>query len=147
MIGAISIKSKVGLLRQLTTMAEIAVPNIDIKNLYKAIWDAGASASVITQFVVDNLGLVPTGMSLIHTANGTARQHTYIIDIYISEKIIFKDVTVTCATAFSGGSDVLIGMDIISKGDFSTTNLDGKNCMSFRIPSNHEIDFCQNPDF
>lgn len=146
MIGAITIKSKVGLLRQLTTMVEIAVPNVDVKNQYKSIWDTGASASVITQFVVDNLGLIPTGMSLLHTANGTVRQYTYIIDIYLSEKIVYNDVTVTCASAFSGGSDVLIGMDIISKGDFSVTNFEGKTCMSFRIPSKHEIDFCQNSD-
>ena len=37
-------------------------------------------------------------------------------------------------------------MDIINQGDFSITNKDGITCMSFRVPSMHEIDFCRNPN-
>ncbi|MCY7409416.1 MAG: SEC-C domain-containing protein [Chitinophagales bacterium] len=35
-------------------------------------------------------------------------------------------------------------MDIIAMGDFSITNLDGNTCMSFRMPSLHEIDYVKN---
>ena len=31
--------------------------------------------------------------------------------------------------------DIIIGMDIISKGDFAVSNLNGKTSFSFRIPS------------
>ncbi|MES2800585.1 MAG: retropepsin-like aspartic protease [Bacteroidota bacterium] len=145
-ISAITVKSNKGLLNQLTTIVEITVPNTSTKSQYKAIWDTGASGTVITQLIVDNLGLIPTGMSIVHTANGQARQNTYIIDIALNDGILIKDVTVTCATAFSGGCNVLIGMDIISQGDFSITNFKGNTCMSFRKPSLHEIDFCANPN-
>lgn len=145
-VSALTVKSNAGLLNQLTSIVEINVPNTTTKNQYKAIWDTGASGTVITQVIVDNLGLIPTGMSIVHTANGQARQNTYIIDISLSDGISIKDVTVTCATAFSGGCCVLIGMDIISQGDFSITNLNGITCMSFRKPSLHEIDFCKNPN-
>ena len=37
--------------------------------------------------------------------------------------------------------DVLIGMDIISKGDFSITASQGKTKFSFQIPSTHDIDY------
>jgi hypothetical protein len=145
-ISAITVKSNVGLLTQLTSIVEINVPNTTIKNEYKAIWDTGASGTVITQLIVNNLGLIPTGMCVAYTANGPTRQNTYIIDISLSDGITMKDVTVSCATSFSGGCDVLIGMDIISQGDFSITNLNGITCMSFRKPSLHEIDFYKNPN-
>ena len=94
-VSALTIKSNVGLLKQLTSIVDITVPNTNTKNQYKAIWDTGASGTVITQVIVDNLGLIPTGMSIVHTANGTARQNTYIIDISLNEGITIKDVTVT----------------------------------------------------
>ena len=145
-VAALTIKSNAGLLRQLTSAVDIFVPNKTTSNRYYAIWDTGASGTVITQEIVNNLGLIPTGMSVVHTANGVAQQNTYIIDIALSEGIILRDITVTCAAALSGGCNVLIGMDIISQGDFSVTNKNGITCMSFRVPSLHEIDFCSNPN-
>jgi uncharacterized protein YecA (UPF0149 family) len=41
------------------------------------------------------------------------------------------------------GIDVLIGMDIITLGDFSVTNFQGNTCMSFRVPSLHQIDYVE----
>jgi hypothetical protein len=38
-------------------------------------------------------------------------------------------------------ADILIGMDIISAGDFVVTNYEGKTVFSFRIPSCECIDF------
>lgn len=145
-VSALTVKSTGGLLRQLRSEVEINIPNTTTKNQYTAIWDTGATGTVITQEVVNNLGLLPTGMSMVHTANGLTSQNTYIIDIALNQDIILKDVTVTCAAAFSGGCNVLIGMDIIAQGDFSITNKGGNTCMSFRVPSMHEIDFCKNPN-
>jgi predicted aspartyl protease len=93
-VSALTVKSNAGLLRQLTSPADVFVPNTKVSNRYNAIWDTGASGTVITQEVVNNLGLIPTGMSLVHTANGVAQQNTYIIDIALSEGIILKDITV-----------------------------------------------------
>ena len=39
------------------------------------------------------------------------------------------------------GVDVLIGMDIITQGDFIITNQSNKTVMSFRIPSLTTIDY------
>ena len=36
---------------------------------------------------------------------------------------------------------MLIGMDIITLGDFAITNLNGQTVMSFRLPSSGRIDF------
>ncbi len=39
------------------------------------------------------------------------------------------------------GFEVLIGMDIINKGDLAITHVGGKSCMSFRLPTCQQIDF------
>ncbi|MBI3139488.1 MAG: SEC-C domain-containing protein [Sphingobacteriales bacterium] len=38
-------------------------------------------------------------------------------------------------------------MDIITLGDFSITNHNGDTCMSFRLPSSHEIDYVKNLNY
>ena len=44
---------------------------------------------------------------------------------------------------FSPGFDVLIGMDIISKGDFSISNYGGHTVFSFRSPSMGTTDYAE----
>ena len=39
------------------------------------------------------------------------------------------------------GIDVLIGMDVISKGDFAISYYNGKTQFSFRIPSQNDVDY------
>ena len=39
------------------------------------------------------------------------------------------------------GIDVLIGMDIINRGDFAVSNRNGATSFSFRIPSVEDFDF------
>jgi hypothetical protein len=53
----------------------------------------------------------------------------------------------TAGDALAGGIEALIGMDIITLGDFSITNHKGVTCMSFRIPSGHEIDYVVNSTY
>jgi len=134
-----------GLVNQLVTEIEIMIPNTTISMKVRGIWDTGATATVITNKIVDNLQLKPTGMSNVNTANGPTIQNTYIVDVILPNKLQVKDVTVTGASALSSGCEVLIGMDIISLGDFSITNYEGKTCLSFRFPSCHEIDYVQRP--
>lgn len=145
--SAFTIKSNAGILNQLTTLVDIVVPNSKTAFQVKAIWDTGATATVITDNVVKALGLVPTGMSHVNTANGLAIQNTYIVDVVLPNGLRVTDVTVTGATALSGGCEVLIGMDIITLGDLSITHYKGSTCMSFRIPSLHEVDYVKRLDF
>lgn len=106
-----------------------------------AIWDTGATSSVITKTIAKKLGLIPTGMCLVSTANGTVPQNTYTVEIGLPNGLLVKGVVVTEVDGLSGGCEVLIGMDIITLGDFSVTNFEGVTRMSFRIPSIHAIDY------
>lgn len=107
---------------------------------FLAIWDTGATGSVINQKVVDACSLKPTGMMQCHGVHGTQTVETYLVNILLPNKVVFQNVQVTKGQLGDEVS-VLIGMDIISAGDFSITNCDGVTLFSYRIPSQRHIDY------
>ncbi|MBQ7752795.1 MAG: retroviral-like aspartic protease family protein [Treponema sp.] len=90
--------------------------------MWTAIWDTGATKSCIAKRIVDELNLIAVGRTSIGTANGITDANTYLVDIGLPNGVTVKNILVTCADL--GDDDVLIGMDIITKGDFSI-NLTG----------------------
>lgn len=116
------------------------VPNpLPEKRQYDAVWDTGATGSVITQRVADELALTATGITKVHHADGESETETYLVNITLPNGVMFHGLRVTRATLT--GFDVLIGMDVIGNGDFALTNVDGKTVMSYRIPSKTTLDF------
>lgn len=113
----------------------------DIKS-YTAIWDTGATGTVITKKVADDIGLKPTGVIEMNHAGGKDMQNTYLINIILPNDVVIPGIKVS-EGILTGGAEVLIGMDIIGAGDFAVThvNPDGGTTMSFCMPSCEEIDF------
>jgi hypothetical protein len=137
-----------GLLRVLKTRCGVwqgfdpangGVPPVPVE--FEAIWDTGATASVITQRVVDACGLQPIGMVEVHGVHGTRPAEVYLVNIGLPNRVAFQDIRVTKGDLGAGDCDLLIGMDIISCGDFSVTNKDGVTIFSFRVPSLASTDF------
>lgn len=116
------------------------IQNPEIKK-YKGLWDTGATGTVITKKVVEELGLVPTGFINSYHANGSSIVNTYLVNVTLPNGVMIHTVKVT--EGILNGFDVLIGMDVITKGDFSITNKDGKTVFSFQIPSTHFTDFVE----
>ena len=108
---------------------------------FEAIWDTGATNSVITQKVVDACGLAPIGMAKVHGVSGESFAEKYLVNIRLPNQVMFAGARVTKGDLF--GADILIGMDIINQGDFAVTNLGGVTKFSFRIPSQVHIDFVE----
>ncbi|MDE7090632.1 MAG: retroviral-like aspartic protease family protein [Bacteroidales bacterium] len=106
---------------------------------YNTIWDTGAMRSVISTSVVRRLKLKPTGMTKIFHANGASVVHTYSVNILLPNNVFFSSLPVT--EGLLNDTDVLIGMDIISRGDFSITAANNRTKFSFQIPSTHDIDY------
>jgi len=106
---------------------------------FMALWDTGATGSVISQKVVDDCGLVATGMAQVHGPDGPYKTETYLVNIYLPNSVMINSVRATKGTL--RGFDVLVGMDIINHGDFAVTNKDGNTKFSFRVPSITDIDF------
>lgn len=120
-----------------TPSAAVGVP---VQRLpFRAIWDTGASVSVITQNVIAGLSLAPTGKTNVETANGPRLSDVFLVDIELPNGVRMQSVTAT--EGIIRGFDVLIGMDIITVGDFSITNVGGETVMSFRTPSVKEVDW------
>jgi hypothetical protein len=107
---------------------------------FQAIWDTGAQASVITQAVVDACGLKPTGMTRVQGVHGISVVETYVIMLRLSNGVGFRDVAVSKGE-LGAGPQVLLGMDVITKGDFAITNKGGSTVFSFRTPSEADVDY------
>lgn len=108
-------------------------------SLFEAIWDTGATKTAITKKVVETCHLKAIGMAEVHTAGGVVRTPVYLINVILRNGVGIPNLRVTEATIH--GADVLIGMDIISQGDFAVTCQNGSTVFSFRIPSVACIDF------
>ena len=106
---------------------------------FKAIWDTGATNTVITPTVVQQCGLKPISIAQVQGVHGASLTSVYLISIMLPHKVGFTGVRVTEGKFV--GAEVLIGMDIISKGDFAISNFEGKTVFTFRSPSQGRIDF------
>ena len=105
----------------------------------QGLWDTGATGSAITQQIVDQLGLSATGRTNVRGVSGEDRVNTYLINLFLPNHVMLPGIRVTQGTLH--GFDVLIGMDVISHGDFAITNRGGRTVFSFRMPSLAEYDF------
>jgi len=108
---------------------------------FTAIWDTGATNSVITQNVVNSFGLQPITMTLVSGVGGDEMAEVYLVNIYLPNKVLFPHIRVTKGKLRD--ADMLIGMDIMNQGDFAVTNRGGITKFSFRVPSEADIDFVQ----
>ncbi len=106
---------------------------------FQALWDTGATHSVIDSSVAKALNLTPIGYTKTYHANGEAIVAQYLVNIILPNGIIVHTLPVTEGILNDFG--VLIGMDIITLGDFAITNKNGQTLFSFQIPSTHEYDF------
>lgn len=125
------------------SLGEVKPENHNTKS-YEAIWDTGATDTVITQKVVDECSLSPTGVVQVHTAAGKTRSNSYLVNVWLPNRMIIQNVKVTLGE-LQDNVEVLIGMNIINQGDFVVTNKGGKTVFSFRIPSVECIDFVKMP--
>lgn len=114
----------------------------DVKRVkvVRSLWDTGASVTLISSRIAKVLGLTSIGKSGVSGYNeGVDVKDTYCVHIGLPTGDI---VTNIMAMEFDSDEyDVVIGMDVIGKGDLAVTNQNDKTTFSFRIPSVEEIDF------
>lgn len=98
--------------------------------------------SVVTQKVVDTCGLKPFTVQKVQGAYGGVEvRHAFLVNFGLPNKIAIPNVKVVLGEP--GGTDILIGMDIITLGDFAVTNKGGVTVFAFRIPSISVIDYVE----
>ncbi len=107
----------------------------------KALVDTGASCSFMSKRIAQALHLKYYKMSYVRSTQGTVVTPMYRADLLIQNEMSFSNWLVS---EFIGGSDFdfIIGMDILTQGDFALTSENGEMYFSFRIPSAEKhIDF------
>lgn len=109
----------------------------------KALWDTGATKSVITDATVAALNLTPVGTTIVNHAGGSSPSNTYMVNFILPNNVTITGVLVSQCSDTAGHFGAIIGMDIICTGDFSITNVGNETCMSFRIPSIKTIDYVE----
>ena len=74
----------------------------------------------------------------LYTAAGTIVINTHFVDIEFPNGLYIPNIKVYESNLEEHGIDMLIGMDIISLGDFAVTNYDGQTKYLFRYPSSNK---------
>ena len=105
----------------------------------KAIWDTGAVFTTITPRVAKELNMEPVSATTISSiTDKNIFSLIYMVNLYMPDNTKYESfVKETNPTH----CDILIGMDIIQKGDFAVSNFNGKTTFSFRLPSQSVLDF------
>lgn len=144
---AFTIKANGGKLNKIITAVGVSKPSLngehpraqDIRQT-NAIWDTGATQSVVTKATARALDLVPSGMARMFHAGGESDVNAYLVNLHLPNGL---NVAAVHVLEMEDGQDcgVLIGMDVITLGDFTITNVGGITTVSFRYPSIEEIDY------
>lgn len=110
-----------------------------------AIWDTGATNCVITKSMAQNFGLIPVSKTVVNGVHGQKEVNVYYVKIILNNENITLSTRVTECEELSSSHDtgMLIGMDLIQKGDFCISNFSGNTVMTFRVPSLECIDFVE----
>lgn len=79
---------------------------------------------------------------MVRGVHDTKEVNIYPLEIFFNEHLHFVIPVTECEQLADDNScNLLIGMDVITKGDFIITNFQGKTVMSFRVPSLSKVDF------
>lgn len=105
-----------------------------------AIWDTGATTSYISKEFAKGIGLIPVSRKRVAGGTGSKIYECFLVDVGLPNQIIIPDLLVTSSDIDNLGLDFIIGMDIITLGDFCVSSYQGKTTVSFRYPSISKID-------
>lgn len=125
-----------GRVREICT--EIAVKSMgaegDTFHSYDAVWDTGAMDSCISPKVATELNLQEYDVTRVRGVGDEIGKvcPVYLMNLKLSNGVIIKGVRMVGIEV--GGSDVLIGMNVISRGNFSIFyDKQGDMNMSFEL--------------
>jgi hypothetical protein len=83
------------------------------------------------------------GVTQVAHAGGIGESKTYLVNLFLPNKVALAGVLVSECEDIVGDFGVIIGMDVITSGDFAITNTDDKTWVSFRVPSMGRIDYVE----
>ena len=97
---------------------------------------------MVSQTIVDTCALQQKGVGKVNHVHGTTPNvPSYLINIILPNVVRVQGVRVLLGKFEDMGFDVLVGMDIIGKGDFAVSHHGGRTKFTFRFPAQADIDF------
>lgn len=124
----------------------VKITNIDTGKIVETfgLWDTGAQSCVIRHDLASYINLVPRGLKTIRGVQSQENRDYYYANLKLNNEQISLDIEMTDVDPFTSDKRIgmLIGMDVITKGDFSISNFNGHTVMTFRKPSQGTIDYC-----
>lgn len=97
----------------------------------KAIWDTGAVSTMITPYIAKELELNCISLTTISSITDiNVQANMYMVYLYLPNDI---KIDTFATEAKPVDCDLLIGMDIISRGNFIIDNSSGKTVFTFKL--------------
>lgn len=130
------IMKSTGVFHQYTEPPRKIVTEVRVNGtVYNACWDTGATECSISEKAARDLNLRSIGVGSFSTLNGTANKNLYKVKLELPDGTKFFDLEVFEADLYDPDYkvDFLIGMDVISKGDFIFKHLENGIEFSFEI--------------
>ena len=104
-------------------------------------WDCGATYSSISTELVQKLNLKSCGVKKVASSINSELSDIYDITLILHDDLGIPLKVAAVSNIHNWGIDMLIGMDVISLGDFAISTYNNVTCFSFRYPSQGFIDF------
>lgn len=115
---------------KLLSPAKIEVGNKTILT-DKAVWDTGANITMVSEKVTGKLSGDPVEEADTHGIGGTDKTRIYMGNVEFPGGIIFDDVTIWIQDLRDLDFEVIIGMDVISRGRLVVEERKGIPTFSF----------------
>ena len=112
--------------------AKITIGNKTIET-NKAIWDTGATITAISSAVSKQIGAEPVESGTTISATDRSDSNIYLATIELPGDIVLHNVEVWDISLDDYAAEVVIGMDIISKGRLVVETVNGIPMFSFSI--------------
>jgi len=132
-----------GIVNKLISFVEVKNPFSNDVVKVNGIWDTGATRSVVTAKTANALGLISVGQRKVRGVHGIKNVNVYLATIRLSDTDIeiTEQVTECDELSNDGSVGALIGMNVISTGDFAISNYRGRTKFTFRSPSIANVDY------
>ena len=117
---------------------------IDNNNRFTALWDTGAGCSCVKPSVLEKLKLEKKDIITYREVTGVNSQAqqkpVYRINLILPNNVIFPQWNFV-ESDIATKADILIGMDIISQGNFIIDNSNNTTKFSFSMPPQQIFNF------
>jgi hypothetical protein len=108
----------------------------------EAKWDTGATVTCISHELAETIGVEPDYTYAIGTSNGQSIENGYKLGLVLPNGMEVSPVDMIESDIHRLGFDMLIGMDVITRGDLAVSSKGSSTQFTFRMPSLEEADFC-----